>query len=30
LIIPYYADTNPEFTALARRTVEELLDDTGA
>ena len=28
-IIPYYAETNPGFVALARRTVEELLADTG-
>ncbi|HEV2121646.1 MAG TPA: aminoglycoside phosphotransferase family protein [Chloroflexota bacterium] len=28
LIIPYYAETNPEFVALARRTVEEVLADT--
>jgi aminoglycoside phosphotransferase (APT) family kinase protein len=27
LIIPYYAETNPEFVALARRTVEEILTD---
>jgi aminoglycoside phosphotransferase (APT) family kinase protein len=27
LIIPYYAETNPAFVALARRTVEELLGD---
>jgi aminoglycoside phosphotransferase (APT) family kinase protein len=27
LIIPYYAQTNPEFVALARRTVEEILAD---
>ena len=30
LIIPYYGATNPEFVALARRTVEEVLADTGA
>lgn len=28
LIIPYYPETNPEFVALARRTVEEVLADT--
>jgi aminoglycoside phosphotransferase (APT) family kinase protein len=27
LIIPYYGETNPEFVALARRTVEEVLAD---
>ena len=27
LIIPYYAQTNPEFVALAKRTVEQLLAD---
>jgi aminoglycoside phosphotransferase (APT) family kinase protein len=27
LIIPYYAETNPEFVALAKRTVEEVLAD---
>lgn len=27
LIIPYYAETNPEFAALARRTVREVLAD---
>jgi hypothetical protein len=27
LIIPYYAETNPAFVALARRTVEEVLAD---
>jgi aminoglycoside phosphotransferase (APT) family kinase protein len=27
LIIPYYAETNPGFVALAKRTVEELLAD---
>jgi aminoglycoside phosphotransferase (APT) family kinase protein len=25
MIIPYYAETNPRFTALARRTVEQIL-----
>jgi len=25
LVIPYYAETNPEFVALAKRTVEEVL-----
>jgi aminoglycoside phosphotransferase (APT) family kinase protein len=29
LIIPYYAQTNPEFSALARRTVEQVLADIG-
>ena len=28
LIIPYYAETNPDFVALAKRTVEEILADT--
>lgn len=28
LIIPYYAQTNPEFVAPAKRTVEEILADT--
>jgi aminoglycoside phosphotransferase (APT) family kinase protein len=27
MIIPYYGETNPEFAALARRTVEEVLAD---
>ena len=27
LIIPYYAETNPAFVALARRTVEQILAD---
>jgi len=27
LIIPYYAKTNPEFAAMARRTVEQVLAD---
>jgi hypothetical protein len=27
LIIPYYAETNPAFVALAKRTVEQLLAD---
>ena len=26
-IIPYYAETNPAFVALAKRTIEEILDD---
>lgn len=30
MIIPYYAETNPAFVALARRTVEEILVDLGA
>jgi aminoglycoside phosphotransferase (APT) family kinase protein len=28
LIIPYYAETNPAFVALAKRTVEEILTDS--
>ncbi len=28
LIIPYYAETNPRFVALAKRTVEEILGHT--
>jgi len=28
MIIPYYAETNPEFVTLAKRTVEEILADT--
>lgn len=27
LIIPYYAETNPEFAAMAKRTVDEVLAD---
>ena len=27
MIIPYYAETNPEFVTLAKRTVEEVLAD---
>jgi aminoglycoside phosphotransferase (APT) family kinase protein len=27
LIIPYYAETNPDFVSLAKRTVEEILAD---
>jgi hypothetical protein len=27
LIIPYYAETNPGFVTLAKRTVEQLLAD---
>jgi aminoglycoside phosphotransferase (APT) family kinase protein len=27
MIIPYYTDTNPEFVELARRTIEQILDD---
>ena len=30
MIIPYYPETNPGFVALARRTVGEVLADTGA
>lgn len=29
LIIPYYAESNPKFVALAKRTVEEILADVG-
>jgi len=28
LIIPYYAETNPGFVALAKRMVEEVLADS--
>lgn len=28
LIIPYYRDTNPEFVAMAVRTIQEILSDT--
>ncbi|MEA2522015.1 MAG: hypothetical protein QOI81_1661 [Actinomycetota bacterium] len=28
LIIPYYKETNPEFAALAKRTVEEIIADS--
>jgi hypothetical protein len=27
MIIPYYGETNPEFVALAKRTIEEVLAD---
>jgi aminoglycoside phosphotransferase (APT) family kinase protein len=27
MIIPYYEETNPAFVALARRTIEQMLDD---
>ena len=27
MIIPYYADSNPAFVELARRTIEQILDD---
>ena len=27
LIIPYYSETNPEFVAMARRTVEEIISE---
>jgi hypothetical protein len=27
LIIPYYPKTNPEFVAMAKRTVEEILTE---
>lgn len=30
LIIPYYPETNPGFVALAKRTVEQVIADTGA
>jgi hypothetical protein len=30
LIIPYYAETNRGFVALARRTVKEVLAGNGA
>ena len=30
MIIPYYGETNPEFVALAKRTVEEVLADINA
>ena len=30
LIIPYYAETNPGFAALAKRTVDEVLAEIGA
>jgi aminoglycoside phosphotransferase (APT) family kinase protein len=30
MIIPYYAETNPGFVALAKRTVEEVLTDINA
>jgi aminoglycoside phosphotransferase (APT) family kinase protein len=30
MIIPYYAETNPAFVALAKRTVEEILADSSA
>ena len=29
MIIPYYADTNPGFVAMAKRTVDALIDDAG-
>ena len=29
MIIPYYAETDPGFVALAQRTVEEVLADGG-
>ena len=29
MIIPYYPDTNPEFVAMAKRTVEEILAELG-
>jgi hypothetical protein len=30
MIIPYYAETNPAFVTLAKRTVEEILADSSA
>jgi aminoglycoside phosphotransferase (APT) family kinase protein len=30
LIIPYYQESNPAFTAMARRTVDQLLADSNA
>jgi len=27
MIIPYYAETNPGFVALAQRTVEQIIAD---
>jgi len=30
MIIPYYAETNPDFVALAARTVERVLADVRA
>jgi aminoglycoside phosphotransferase (APT) family kinase protein len=30
LIIPYYPETNPDFVAMSKRTVEEVLDDMKA
>ena len=30
MIIPYYAETNPDFVALAKRTIGEILVDSGA
>jgi len=30
MIIPYYAETNPGFAALAKRTLKEVLADTNA
>ena len=30
MIIPYYAETNPRFVAMAKRTVEEVLADINA
>jgi aminoglycoside phosphotransferase (APT) family kinase protein len=29
MIIPYYAETNPRFVAMAKRTVEQVLADRG-
>lgn len=30
MIIPYYAETNPQFAAMAKRTIEEVLADINA
>jgi hypothetical protein len=27
MIIPYYAETNPEFVTLAKRTIQEVIAD---
>jgi len=28
MIVPYYAETNPEFVALAKRTVREVIRES--